>query len=126
MSRPKIKNVVEEVLVERRVTSDCEVSVLICGARKSRDLAKKYLDDDQAHNVLSFPLVDERNLVSPTAKSAKGFVEFQGGKLVLGDIVVCYPMAQAEANRDNILVNEKICELVQHGLLHLLGEHHEP
>lgn len=126
VSRPKIKEVIEKTLALRRVTSDVEVSILICGTRKSRELAKKYLDDDTAHNVLSFPLAEEGlGLASPTGKSAKGFVEFQNGQLVLGDIVVCYPIAQEEANRDDMMVNDKIGELVQHGLLHLLGEHHE-
>lgn len=126
VSRPKIKEAVEKLLLQKRITSDAEVSVLICGTRKSRDLAKKYLNDDNPHNVLSFPLADEgEELASPTGKSAKGFVEFQNGLLILGDIVVCYPIAQEEANADNMMVNDKISELVQHGLLHLLGEHHE-
>ncbi len=124
VSRPKIKRAVEEVLREKKVTSDAEVSILVCGSRKSRDLAKKYLDDDRAHIVLSFPLVEGGDLVSPTGRSVRGFVEFQNNKIVLGDIVVCYPMAQVEATKDNVLVNEKICELVEHGMLHLLGEHH--
>lgn len=126
VTRPKIKEAIEQVLSERHVTSDVEVSVLICGARKSQELAKKYLNDDAPHNVLSFPLADDSaELASPTGKSAKGFHEFHDGQIVLGDIVVCYPMAQVEANDDNMMVNDKIAELVQHGLLHLLGEHHE-
>lgn len=126
ISRPKIKQVVEKTLQERRISSDVEVSVLICGTRKSRELARKYLDDNQAHNVLSFSLTEEGSqFASPTGKSAKGFVEFQNGKLVLGDVVVCYPLAQIEANEDNVLVDQKICELVEHGIWHLLGEHHD-
>lgn len=124
--RPKIRETVKKLLLQKRITSDVEVSVLICGARKSRELAKKYLNDDKPHNVLSFPLADEgEELVFPTGRMVKGFVEFQNGLLVLGDIVVCYSLAQEEANTDNVLVIEKICELVEHGLLHLLGEHHK-
>jgi len=104
ISRPKIKAAVESVLKSRRVTGNIEVSVLVCGTRKSLELAKKYLSDDKPHNVLSFPL--------------ETFP-------VLGDIVICYPIAQQEANIDNVLVDTKINELVSHGMLHLLGEHHE-
>ena len=104
VSKPKIKGAVEAVLKERRITSHVEVSILICGTRKSRELAKKYLKDDRAHNVLSFP---------------------QDCFPILGDIVICYPIAQEEANRDNVLVDTKVSELVSHGMLHLLGEHHE-
>lgn len=124
ISRPKIKRAIESLLREKRVTFDTEISVLICGTRKSRELAKKYFDDDLPHNVLSFPLVENENqFISPTAQSAKGFPE--ENNLALGDIVVCYPLAQDEANRDDVLVDTKINELVQHGLLHLLGVHHD-
>ncbi len=126
VSRPKIKAGIEKVLESRRISSDCEVSILVCGTRKAQELAKKFLNDDQPHNVLSFPLAEEgAATVSPTAKSANGFVEHQVGTLILGDIVVCYPMAQVEATDDNVMVDEKVSELVEHGLLHLLGEHHD-
>ena len=112
VSRPKIKKAIESVLREKKVTSSVEVSILICGVRKSAELAQKHLHDPKPHNVLSFPL------------EAK--VDNSSGELiVLGDIAVCYPIAQEEANRDNIMVDVKINELVTHGLLHLLGEHHD-
>jgi len=103
VSRPKIKAAVESVLKEKRISGEIEVSVLICGRRKSQALAKKFLKDNQPHNVLSFPL--------------ETFP-------ILGDIIICYPIAQEEANRDNVLVDTKINELVSHAMLHLLGEHH--
>ncbi len=127
VSRPKIKQSIEKILSEKGITSDVEVSVLVCGTRKSRELARKFFGDDAPHNVLSFPLADEAaQMASPTGKSgSKGFVEFQNGQIILGDIVVCYPLAQEEANSDNMMIDDKIAQLVQHGLLHLLGEHHE-
>lgn len=102
--RPKIKAAVRSLLNAKKLVSDVEVSILICGRRKSLELARKYLGDNKPHNVISFP---------------------QEELGVLGDIAVCYPLAQEEANRDNVLVNTKINELVTHGLLHLLGEHHD-
>lgn len=104
ISRPKIKSAVDSILKEKGVTSTVEVSVLVCGRRKSQFLAKKYLKDNKPHNVLSFPLDD---------------------LTTLGDIAICYPLAQDDANKDNVLVDTKISELVTHGMLHLLGEHHE-
>jgi len=128
VSRDRIKGAVESVLKSRNIDSNLEVSILICGARKSADLAKRYLEDDSPHNVLSFPLLEDvtmgtaRPFVRPG--TGKGFVTSTEHGLVLGDIVVCYPLAQQEANRDNVLVDTKISELVSHGMLHLLGEHH--
>ncbi len=124
ISRPKIKKVVDSVLKEKKVSFDVEVSILVCGTRKSRSLAKKYLRDDTPHNVLSFPFQgDAHEFAFPTGKSGKGFPEAE--TLALGDIVICYPLAQEEANTDNVLVDTKISELIQHGMLHLLGEHHD-
>lgn len=126
VNRPKIRAAVEAIVKEKGMSSDVEVSVLICGARKGAELAKKYLQEDSPHNVLSFPLADEGSPKAfQTGKHAVDFVEKQGGVLILGDIVVCYPLAQAEANRDNVLVDTKISELVAHGVRHLLGEHHD-
>lgn len=99
----KITKAAEATLREKGITSDVEISILICGERKSRELAKKYLQDDKAHSILSFP--------TETFPA-------------IGDIAVCYPIAQTEANLDNVLVDTKISELVSHGTLHLLGVHH--
>lgn len=129
VNRDKIKAAVESVLRDRHVSSDVEVSILICGARKSAELAKKYLDDDSPHNVLSFPLLEDfaGSLARPFSRPGmgRGFAARSDGVLTLGDIVICYPLAQDEANSDNVLVDTKIGELVSHGLLHLLGIHHD-
>jgi len=104
VDRRKIKAAIESALKSRRINYSVEVSVLVCGTRKSKALAKKYLNDNKPHNVISFPMEDMH---------------------MLGDIVVCYPLAQEEANKDNVLVDTKINELVSHAIFHLLGEHHE-
>ena len=47
------------------------------------------------------------------------------GILRLGDIVVSYPVARRQAGEHNLLVDNEIKILVKHGMLHLLGIHHE-
>lgn len=113
ISRPKIKKAIETTLSEQGITSVVEISVLICGRRQALLLAKKYLHDDKPHNVLSFCL-----------QESFGQASLNQERLVLGDIAVCYPIAQQEANSDNMLVDDKINELVCHGLMHLMGIHH--
>lgn len=125
VKRDKIRCAVESVLRGKHVSSDVEVSVLICGARKSARLAGKYGLEASPHDVLSFPLVDQTSPKAyPSGKKAADFAPKEDGRLILGDIVVCYPLAQVAANRDNVLVDTKIAQLVSHGTLHLLGEHH--
>jgi probable rRNA maturation factor len=43
----------------------------------------------------------------------------------LGDIVVCFPEAVKEAQKLGRMVDDQICFLVEHGLMHLLGYHHD-
>lgn len=126
VSRPSIRKAIEEQLASRNVTSDVSVSVLVCGLRKSAEIAKKYLGDNEPHDVLSFPLsLAGEKLFSPTGKNGRRFLEHPNEPLALGDIIVCYQLAQEEANEDNMMIDDKISELVKHGVLHLLGEHHE-
>ena len=47
------------------------------------------------------------------------------GVLILGDMVICYPVAVSEAAEKNIMVDEEIDFLAAHACLHLLGIHHE-
>lgn len=113
VSRKKIKTRVEEVILSRGITTPVEVSIAIVGDRKMTSLNKKYRNLDKTTNVLSFSQSEGENMVVST------------DKLVLGDVVISYPVMIQEASKENMLVDDKICFWVQHGLSHLLGEHHE-
>ena len=45
--------------------------------------------------------------------------------LLLGDVVVCYPQAKRQAVSFKKLLDDEIEFLVLHGVLHLLGIHHD-
>ena len=113
VSRKKIKSAVYLVCEENDVKSKIEVSIAIVGDRKMKMLNKKYRDKEGTTNILSFPLAEGEQSKLPT------------DVVRLGDIVISYPMVIKEAARDELLVDERIEELVRHGMLHLLGLHHE-
>lgn len=118
---PVKKSVVTEAIDKAligRVTSKAEVSVTIVGDRRMQELNLSYRKLDATTDVLSFPQHDPSQPMRP-------FVDAPDGIMRLGDIVVSYPEAVREATEDNKLVDEKIVELVLHGLEHLLGNHHE-
>ncbi len=104
--------------LESRLKSDAEVSVIIVGDRRMKQLNSAYRSLDSTTDVLSFPQHDP-------SQPAKPFVDAPDGVLRLGDIVVSYPQAVKEASEENKMVDDKIVELVLHGLEHLLGNHHE-
>lgn len=116
VNRNTIREAIEEILAEEKITSKTEVSVFVIGDRKMKTLNHTYRGLNETTDVLSFPL---------ESSDAKPFVKPPDNMLRLGDIVISYPTAVAEAARNNILVDEEIKQLVQHGLLHLLGYDHD-
>ena len=113
VNRKRIKSTVSSVIEEQGVKSSLEVSVAIVGDRKMRALNRKYRQKDSTTNILSFPLNEGESTYLPE------------GVVRLGDIVISYPQVIREAAHEEVLVDEKIEELVRHGMLHLLGLHHE-
>lgn len=114
VNRKRIRTALSNLLNEQGINSPVEVSVAIVGDRKMRELSKKYKGEDKTRNILSFSLVEGEKLQ-----------DGQTGILRLGDIVISYPVVITEAVRDEVLVDDKIDELVVHGMEHLLGTHHE-
>ena len=113
VNRKRIKSALSQVCEENKIQSKIEVSVAIVGDRKMKLLNKKYRDKEGTTNILSFPLAEGESSKLPNDVTR------------LGDIVISYPMVIKEASRDEVLVDEKVEELVRHGMLHLLGLHHE-
>ena len=112
VNRKKIKETVIKVLLKQQIVSPVEVSVAIIGNRKMRGLNKKYRDIDKSTNVLSFSQTEGEAVMQPP------------GRLYLGDVVIAYPIVVEECARDNMLIDDRINELVEHSIMHLLGSHH--
>ncbi len=117
----KIKKQLAEFLAQNGIVSDAEVSVAIVGERKMMELGRTYLKDKILHNVLSFT-PGEETFVHGQAAS---FAYPEDGLIHLGEIVVCYPKVVEEAKQENVMIDDKVYELVEHGALHLLGIHHK-
>jgi len=99
-------------LKKNGIVGSVEVSIAVVGDRKMRAMNKKYRGMDRTTNVLSFSQVEGERTPLPD------------GELFLGDVIVSYPVVITEAARENMLIDDKINELVEHGVLHLLGFHH--
>lgn len=113
VDRKRIISHVRELLRKQQIHSPVEVSIAIVGNRKMKELNKKYRGKDSTTNVLSFPLSEGEPTVLPK------------DVLRLGDIVLSYPQVIKEAAEDEVFVDDKITELIEHSLQHLLGIHHE-
>ncbi|OGH11322.1 MAG: rRNA maturation RNase YbeY [Candidatus Levybacteria bacterium RIFCSPLOWO2_01_FULL_36_13] len=113
INRKRIKSKITDVLEKNSVLGPVEISVAIVGDRKMRKLSKTYKGEDKTRNILSFSQREGEAIKRPSEK------------LILGDIVISFPVVINEASRDEMLVDDKIDELIEHGLMHLLGLHHE-
>jgi len=112
--RKRVKLALEKLLVEQdMVSGDVKISLSVVGERKIRELEKKYFNRDEVTDVLSFPL-----------KEGESMPEDEDG-LNLGDIVICYPQAKRQALQWNRTIDDELEFLACHGLLHLLGIHHD-
>jgi probable rRNA maturation factor len=88
---------------------DCELSLVLCDDRYIRKLNKQYLSKDRPTNVISFPQQEGNGITSPH----------------LGDIVISVQMASAEAEKSGISFEERLLQLLIHGICHLCGFNHE-
>ncbi len=117
INRKRIKEAVDKALTDNEITSPVEVSIAVVGDRKMKDLSKKYKGEDKTRNVLSF----SQNEHSTDGKEIGKEWPNVDGVMRLGDIVLSFPQVIRDASRDEVFVDDKVDELVQHGLLHLLG-----
>lgn len=117
VNRDRIRQCITVILGEKKVRGDIEVSVSIVGDRLMRKLNSVYRKLDKTTDVLSFPL--------SSSEAKIPFADAPDQVLRLGDIVLSYPQVVDGASEENILVDDKVDELIEHGLLHLLGYHHE-
>ena len=113
INRKRIKQTVESVITKNEVNGSVEVSVAIVGDRKMRELSKKYKGEDKTRNILSFSQTEGDSIKTPK------------DVLRLGDIVLSFPQVIQDASRDEMFVDDKVDQLIEHGLMHLLGLHHE-
>lgn len=127
VDRDKIRSHVISFLTPR-VRRKTEVSIRIVGNRKMKALNKTYRNLDATTDVLSFPLNEIDPVDSNMMHVARGFTPDRSGPdhiLRLGDVIVSYPYAISQASEENKLVDDTINQLIEHGLNHLLGIHHD-
>jgi rRNA maturation RNase YbeY len=74
------------------------------------ELNRQYLKRDKPTNVLSFPM-------------NSGNIKVKSG--MLGDIVISVDTAKRESMEMGITLMQRSCELLVHGLIHLMGYDHE-
>ncbi len=95
-----------------------EVSLLICGDAKIRQLNGVYRKKNKVTDVLSFPAYEGLREKRPLAIS-------NISTLFLGDLAICHPQVKRQAREFSIGYWDEFIHLFFHGLFHLVGYDHE-
>ncbi len=86
-----------------------EITVRMVGSEEGAALNQRYRHKSGPTNVLSFPYGPPEETMMP----------------LLGDIVICAPVVNAEAHAQGKTPDAHWAHMVVHGVLHLLGYDHE-
>ena len=114
------------VLDGMRVHPLAELSVLLVDEAAMADLHERWLGEPGPTDVLAFPM-DELRPPPPGGSQAEHSSDEDVGQALLGDVVLCPPVAIVQARQGNHSVQDELDLLCTHGILHLLGyDHAEP
>lgn len=89
------------------------VTVRLVEAAESQRFNARYRGIERPTNVLAFPAAGSPVAVEPAAEHE------------LGDLLICWPLVQAEATDQGKTCIAHLAHLTVHGTLHLLGYDHE-
>ncbi len=107
---PSVENI--ELWISAALQSDelnqAEVSVYIVDEAESQELNAQYRGKDKPTNVLSFP----------------ADIPDEVGVPLLGDLVICAPVVEREAQEQSKTLEAHWAHMLVHGTLHLLGYDH--
>lgn len=98
-----------ECALHQTEAGPCDVIIALVEEAEMRELNRRYAGMDEPTDVLSFE--------SGTSDPANG-------RLILGDVVICLPIAQAQAERADHALEDELALLTVHGVLHLVGYDH--
>jgi probable rRNA maturation factor len=116
------------VVDQEKVPGTSELSLLFVDRTTIAELNEKFLGGTGPTDVLAFPMDDD--LVLPGRQPDQGGrgpgAPSEGGEppTLIGDVVVCPAVAEAQAPRHGATLDEELALLVVHGVLHLLNYDH--
>ncbi|GAA1411314.1 endoribonuclease YbeY [Glutamicibacter uratoxydans] len=112
-----VNKLAESVMSAMFLHPETEVSIVFIDEEAMSALHVQWMDLEGPTDVMSFPMDELR----PGTEKAPG----ENG--ILGDIVICPTVAEAQAKAGGHSTHDEILLLTTHGLLHLMGfDHMEP
>jgi probable rRNA maturation factor len=113
--RAALREVCVAALTSEGVTGPVVLTLTLVDDDEIREINREHRGIDRATDVLSFSLVE----------GTDEFALPPGVPRELGDVIVSYPRALAQAEEYGHSVSRELAYLVVHGVLHILGHDHE-
>lgn len=107
-SEQEFERWVTAAYIAAKQSTPAELTIRVVDAAEAQELNRTYRQRDYATNVLSFPF--EAPIEMPVQ--------------LLGDLVICVPVVEREADEQNKELLSHWAHMVVHGTLHLLGYDH--
>ncbi|MHB1293823.1 MAG: rRNA maturation RNase YbeY [Anaerolineae bacterium] len=108
-----LTRLVERVLAHQQQPDGTGITLVVTDDEHLRALNHTYNDTDSATDVLSFSAQEGEAFVTPDELGP-----------YLGDIIISFERAKAQAEERGLPVERELALLVVHGCLHLIGYDH--
>lgn len=107
----KLEKKTRDILNALGSHDDTEISITLVDDQAISQLNEKYLNKKGPTNVISFAMSEgEFSEISPH---------------LLGDVIISMDTAEKERKKSGITLEERLTQLLVHGILHLFGYDHE-
>jgi probable rRNA maturation factor len=113
-----VKKIVRQVLKAEEVAPPYEVSLVFTDSETVQRLNRDYRGVDEPTDVLAFYMLPQKGADSSFALPPDGVTR-------LGEVIISYPQAVAQAKEQGHSPERELALLIVHGILHLLGYDHE-
>lgn len=108
-----LRQAAEATLQHEHVEESSELVVVVSGDKTLHQLNQRHRGIDGPTDVLAFP--------NRTKRPGFAFVDAPGFPRYLGDVIISFPRAEAQATEAENELQAELQLLVVHGVLHLLG-----
>jgi probable rRNA maturation factor len=115
IAAPELRRIARAVMAAEGVAREVGLEVVLADALTVRELNRLYRGRDEPTDVLSFA----------GREVEVAFVDAPDEMASLGEVVVCLPVAEAQATGSGRHVAGEIAHLLVHGILHILAYDHE-
>jgi probable rRNA maturation factor len=113
-----VRRIAQQVLKAEGVAPPYEVSLVFTDSETVQRLNRDYRGVDEPTDVLAFYMLPQKGADSSFALPPDGVTR-------LGEVIISYPQAVAQAREQGHSPEKELALLVIHGILHLLGYDHE-